>query len=217
VYAAFSKELPADAGAIKAWLPRNRRAEIKKAQRIKEDPAFGFTSDGDIDLFYDVYAGAVKRLGTPVMPRRFLHALKDRFSADAEASLVLNEGKPVAGLFSFWRGDRVMPYFIGGTAAARDIRAYDYLYYMLMKRAVERGVRIFDFGRSKVGSPHFNTKKYWGFDPQPLTYHVALVNAEETPNVNPNNPKFAAFVGLWKHLPTPVANVVGPMLARNFA
>jgi hypothetical protein len=96
------------------------------------------------------------------------------------------------------------------------MRAYDYLYYSLMRRAVLRGIRTFDFGRSKVGSTHSLTKTYWGFEPQPLLYHVALIRAKEIPNVNPNNPKFARFVELWKKLPLPVANVLGPIAARNF-
>jgi len=217
VYASFSKDLPADIGALKSWLPRNRRAEVKKALRIEASAEYLFSPQGDVDGFYAVFSGAVKRLGTPVMPRKFLYALKELFGEDAEISLVLRDGAPVAGLFSFWRGDRVLPYFIGGTKEAREIRAYDYLYFKLMQRAIERGVRRFDFGRSKVGSSHFNTKKYWGFEPAPLTYHVRLVSGRELPNLNPNNPKFSMVSRLWTFLPTPIANIAGPVLARNFA
>ena len=97
------------------------------------------------------------------------------------------------------------------------MRAYDYLYYDLMRRAVERGVRIFDFGRSKVGSSHYATKTYWGFQPSPVYSRIGLVRASRLPNVNPNNPKFAAFVSLWKRTPLVIANTIGPALARNFA
>ncbi|MEK7265136.1 MAG: peptidoglycan bridge formation protein FemAB, partial [Pseudomonadota bacterium] len=85
-----------------------------------------------------------------------------------------------------------------------------------MRRAVERGGRGFDFGRSKVGSTHFDTKKFWGFEPSPVIYHVGLVRAKAAPNVNPNNPKFARLVEIWRRLPLPVANIIGPIVARNF-
>ncbi len=216
VYASFAKEMPADPEAIRQWLPRNRRAEVKKALRIDEPNENSFRTSRRVRDFYKVYAPALRNLGTPVMPKKFLTTLKVNFGDDVDIGLVEHHGEPIAGLFSFWRKDRVMPYYIGADAKARDIRAYDYLYYTLMRRAVQRGVRIFDFGRSKVGSSHFDTKSYWGFEPTPLVYHVALVKAKELPNVNPNNPKFERFVALWKKLPLPVANLIGPIVARNF-
>ncbi|MFN0025393.1 MAG: FemAB family XrtA/PEP-CTERM system-associated protein [Parvularculaceae bacterium] len=216
LYAGFEKEMPADADKIREWLPRNRRAEVKKSLRIDETAGDNFRLDARIDAFYGVYAAALRNLGTPVMPKKFLRLLKEKFGDDADISLVERSGKTVAGLFSFWRPGRVMPYYIGGGELGRNMRAYDYLYYSLMRRAVARGVRIFDFGRSKVGSTHYDTKTYWGFAPAPLVYHIALVGAKQMPNVNPNNPKFNRFVELWKRLPLPVANALGPIVARNF-
>ncbi len=216
LYESFEKELPADADKIRDWLPRNRRAEVKKSLRIDEANEDSFRLDQSIDDFYAVYSAALRNLGTPVMPKKFLRVLKEKFGDDADIALVERNGAPAAGLFSFWRQGRVMPYYIGGSEIGRNMRAYDYLYYSLMRRAVARGVRLFDFGRSKVGSTHSQTKTYWGFEPQPLTYHVALIRAKDLPNVNPNNPKFARFVALWKKLPLPVANFVGPFAARNF-
>ncbi|MEK7265388.1 MAG: GNAT family N-acetyltransferase, partial [Pseudomonadota bacterium] len=142
VYASFAKEMPADPEAIRAWLPRNRRAEVKKALRIDEPNENSFRKTSIIGEFYNVYAPALRNLGTPVMPRKFLAALAANFGEDVDIGLVEHQGKPVAGLFSFWFRDRIMPYYIGADRKARDIRAYDYLYYTLMRRAVERGVRV---------------------------------------------------------------------------
>lgn len=216
LYESFEKELPADADKIRDWLPRNRRAEVKKSLRIDEANEDSFRLDQGVDDFYAVYSTALRNLGTPAMPKKFLRLLKEKFGDDADIALVERNGEPVAGLFSFWRQGRVMPYYIGGGEVGRNMRAYDYLYYSLMRRAVARGVRTFDFGRSKVGSTHSQTKTYWGFEPRPLVYHVALIRAKELPNVNPNNPKFARFVEIWKKLPLPVANILGPFAARNF-
>jgi FemAB-related protein (PEP-CTERM system-associated) len=215
-YESFEKEMPATADKIRDWLPRNRRAEVKKSLRIDEANEDSFRLDQTVDDFYAVYSAALRNLGTPVMPKKFIRTLKEKFGDDADIALVERNGEPVAGLFSFWRRDRVMPYYIGGGEVGRNMRAYDYLYYSLMRRAVARGIRLFDFGRSKVGSTHSQTKTYWGFEAQPLTYHVALIRAKALPNVNPNNPKFARIVELWKRLPLPVANLLGPIAARNF-
>jgi len=215
LYAAFSKELPRAADDIPLWLPKNRRAEVKKAKRLESDCRLRL--DGTPEEFHRLYAAAVRALGTPVFSVKFIRRLTDNFGRDAEIAIVERAGRPIATLLSFWRGERVMPYYIGGTPEARGLRAYDYLYYSVMRRAVERGARVFDFGRSKIGSSHYTTKTYWGFEPQPLTYHVALVCAKALPNVSPTNPKFAAFSAAWKRLPPAIADRAGPLLARHLA
>lgn len=216
IYAAFEKEMPADAEAVLKWLPRHRRAEVRKSLRIDEFGGSAFSATANVREFYEVYARALRNLGTPVMPEKFLTALKGNFGDEVEIGIIEQEGEAVAGLFSFWFRDRIMPYYVGADRKARDIGAFDYLYYKLMRRAVERSAKIFDFGRSKIGSTHFDTKKYWGFDPSPIVYYVGLVRAKTLPNVNPNNPKFARLVDIWRRLPLPVANSLGPIVARNF-
>lgn len=216
LYASFERELPTDAASLLQFLPRKRRAEVRKAIEAEERGEIRLRTDGGVGDFYRAYAESLRGLGTPVMPRKFLDALKAGFGAGAEISLVEAEGDIVAGLFTFWRRDRVMPYYVGAGPKARELRAFDALYHSLMRRAIERGVRVFDFGRSKAGSTHYETKTYWGFEPAPLSYHVGLVRAKELPNVSPNNPKFARFVSAWRRLPLPVANALGPIVARNF-
>jgi FemAB-related protein (PEP-CTERM system-associated) len=217
VYAAFEKRLPSDPAEILGGIPRTRRAEIRKALRLEADGALTIRHDGAVDEFYRIYARSLRDHGTPVMPRRFIDLLADAFAREMEISVVEHDGEPVAALASFRRGDRVMPYYVGAAPAARELRAFDFLYYSVMRRAVETGASVFDFGRSKVGGPHFQTKTYWGFEPRPLTYQVALLRAKSAPNVNPNNPKFALLSKAWRRLPPPVANAMGPVLARNFA
>ena len=37
----------------------------------------------------------------------------------------------------------------------------------------------------------------------------------QLPEVNPLNPKYRQMVAMWRRLPLPVANRLGPMLARQ--
>lgn len=217
LYASFSGELPDDADAILPRLPKNRRHEIRKAERLESDPTFRYRLDGTPSQFHRLYAASVRHLGTPVFPVKFPECLAARFGSDMEISIVELGGAPIAALLTFWRGARVMPYYIGGTRAARPARAYDYLYYQLMRRAVARGARVFDFGRSKIGSTHFDTKRYWGFEPTPVSYQVGLVRAKEIPNVSPTNPKFALVSAAWKRMPGFAAVLLGPLIARHLA
>lgn len=217
VHAAFQKELPASEDALLPSLPKNRRAQIKKATRLVSELGARLRLDGTADDFQPLYAQSLRNLGTPVPPVALFRAIMDRFRDCAEISLIEREGSPIAGLLTFWRGGVVSPYYIGGTSEARARFAYDLLYFDLMRRAIARGVRTFDFGRSKIGSTHFDTKTYWGFEPTPVVYHVAMVRAKELPNLSGANPKFALVSEAWKKLPQPVADVAGPMLARHLA
>jgi len=79
---------------------------------------------------------------------------------------------------------------------------------------VARGVRLFDYGRSKLDTGSYSFKKHWGFEPEPLHYEYYLVKAQAMPDLSPKNPKYRVFIEGWKRLPMPVATRLGPCLAR---
>jgi len=124
-------------------------------------------------------------------------------------------GQPVSGVMSFYFRDEVLPYYAGDTSAARDLAGNDFKYWELMRRACERGIRVFDYGRSKRGTGSFDFKKNWGFEPQQLHYEYRLRKGSAVPQNNPLNPKYRAMVAMWRKLPLPIANALGPMLVRN--
>ncbi len=117
-------------------------------------------------------------------------------------------------MLSFYFRDEVLPYYGGGTERAREHFANDFMYWQLMCRAAERGVGIFDFGRSKRDSGAYKFKVHWGFEPQPLHYEYFLVRATQMPNLSPNNPRYRLMIATWKRLPLGVTKVLGPPLAR---
>tara|TARA_R100000005_G_C4847650_1_gene115724 strand:- start:293 stop:568 length:276 start_codon:yes stop_codon:yes gene_type:complete len=89
------------------------------------------------------------------------------------------------------------------------------MYWELMRRSAEEGITVYDFGRSKRETGPFEFKKNWGFEPQALPYEYFLVNSAQVPDVNPSNPKYRLLVNAWQRLPLPVANLLGPPLARS--
>lgn len=168
-------------------------------------------------MFYRIYAESLRNLGTPVLPRRFYTAIADEFGDAVELSTISGPEGPVAALMTYFFKDVAMPYYGGATPAARPLHAYDLQYWRLMGRALERGCSIFDFGRSKRGTGAFDYKTYWGFEPTPLAYQFHLVRRRELPEINPLNPKYRLMVDTWKKLPLPVANTLGPFVARQIA
>ena len=76
-------------------------------------------------------------------------------------------------------------------------------------------MKTFDYGRSKKNTGPYAFKKNWGFEPQSLHYEYRLYRGGAIPQNNPANPKYRAFIGLWRRLPRSVANTLGPHIVRN--
>ncbi|MCK5750759.1 MAG: FemAB family PEP-CTERM system-associated protein [Oricola sp.] len=216
VHANFELPLVADDATALAAIPRKRRAEIRKAIEAANQGVLSVRHDGEPELFYRLYAQSLHRLGTPVFPKRFLDALLSEFPCETEISVVDHQGAPVAALLSFHFRDVILPYYVGATEAARPTRAFDYLYWSAMRRAADKGLACFNFGRSKINSGAYHYKKLWGAEPCSVTHRIKLINMAAMPNVTAHNPKFALFANLWPRLPLSVANSLGPLLAPNF-
>jgi FemAB-related protein (PEP-CTERM system-associated) len=212
LYATFLGELDADADRQLKRIPRKQRAVLRKAMNSE---ALTWTLDEDTDDLYALYAVSVRNLGTPVFPKRYFRNLKLEFGDACEVLTVRHQGRPVNSVVSFYFRDRVMPYYTGSLPEARTLGANDLMYWQVMRRAVERGCKVFDFGRSKVGTGPYHFKRNWGFEPRSVIHQFYLRDGREMPHVNPTNPKYRALIELWRRLPLPVANALGPYLVKG--
>lgn len=212
LYVTFRKEILPEVDANMLAIPRKQRAMVRKGIKA------GLRSelDDSVDRFFDLYADNVHRHGTPPFPKRYFSELKRVFGDACEVLIVVDAGgRPVSGVMSFYFRDEVLPYYAGDLFDARDLAANDFKYWELMRRACERGLRVFDYGRSKRGTGSFDFKKNWGFEPEPLHYEFKLLRRAEVPQNNPLNPKYQLFIKTWRHLPRPLANFLGARLVRH--
>lgn len=213
-YAGFARSLSVDDDAELLAIPRKQRAEVRKALASDLTVTTGTNVDERAD-HYHVYATSVRNLGTPVFTKELFTAVLDAFGEDADILTVRQAGCAVASVLClYWRG-AVMPYWGGGLAEARGLRANEMMYFALMSRARARGCTRFDFGRSKLGTGPHSYKKNWGFEPQPLVYARWLAPGEEPRDTNPTSAKYRLQVDIWKKLPLWVANRLGPPIARG--
>ena len=210
LYATFSKPIGPDDAANLAAVPRKQRAVVRKAIEGR----LAARVDRDVATLHRVYGESVRNLGTPVFSRRWFAALLAAFP-DADIVTVRDGDRPLASVLNFYWQGTVLPYYGGGTAEARACHANDFLYWEVMRHAAARGVRRFDFGRSKQGTGAFAFKKNWGFAPQPLAYRFRLRPGAAIPEHNPLNPKYRMLIAGWKRLPLPLAGLLGPRLVRG--
>ena len=214
LYVRFSKALLADVEANLLAIPRKQRAMVRKGAKL------GLKSvlDDSVERFFALYADNVHRHGTPPFSTRYFARLREVFGASCEILIVTDAaGVPVSGVLTFYFRGEVLPYYAGDTLAARQLAANDFKYWELMRTACERGAKVFDFGRSKRGTGSFDFKRNWGFEPQPLCYEYLLLRRDAIPQNNPANPKYRAFIAMWKRLPLPIANRLGPLIVRSLA
>ncbi|MEI9928158.1 MAG: FemAB family XrtA/PEP-CTERM system-associated protein [Sphingomonas sp.] len=213
-YLGFARALANDDEAELAAIPRKQRAEVRRALGFDLSVTTGCHAD-DARAHYAVYAESVRNLGTPVFPLRLFSEVLREFGKSADVLIVRHRGAPVSSVLSLYWNGTVYPYWGGGTAAARALRANDRMYFALMGHARERGCTRFDFGRSKAGTGAAAFKRNWGFEPRPLTYFERAAEGARPRDANPLNPKYRLQVALWSKLPLGIANRLGPWIARG--
>jgi FemAB-related protein (PEP-CTERM system-associated) len=212
LYVTFRKAILPEEEANMLAIPRKQRAMVRKG--IKN----GLKSeiDSHASRFFALFADNVHRHGTPAMPRRYFDELLREFGPDCEVlTVTAPDGRVLSSVLSFYFRDEVLPYYAGDDEAARDLAANDFKYWELMRRACAKGLKIFDYGRSKQGTGTYAFKKNWGFEPAPLHYEYCLYKRDTVPQNNPANAKYKLMIGAWRRLPIGVANWLGPFVVRN--
>ena len=205
-YLGFARLLAVNDDAELAAIPRKQRAEVRRALGNDLEVV-----NGDLVEHHAVYAESVRNLGTPVFPRALFRAVVAEL--DTDVLTIRHGGRAVASVLSLYLNGTVYPYWGGGTAAARALRANDRMYFALMGHARARACTRFDFGRSKAGTGAAAFKKNWGFTAEPLRYWRRSVGPARV--VNPLDPRYAALVRTWRRLPLPIANLAGPWISRG--
>lgn len=213
LYFNFRKEITRDHDENLKAIPRKSRAMVRNA--IKK----GLKSETGHHLlpeFYKILAKNYHRLGTPVFSKKFFSNFLAEFQDHSDILLVkTNEGEVAAAVLFFIFKDQMVPYYAGSDFSLRRLGPNDFMYWELMKLAVEKGCRIFDYGRSKEGTGSFSFKKHWGFKPAPLAYQYHLVSLPELPNLSPANPKYQKKIEMWRKIPHGLTKLIGPIISKD--
>ncbi len=212
LYVAFERTLPGDEDELMNSFPRDVRRMIRLG--VKHGLSSESGREELLDEFYEVYAVSLRRLGTPVFPKRLFVEFLREFPDNSDILLIRQNRKIAAAVLSFYFRDTVMPYYAGAYEEFYRAGVNNFLYWELMRRSQQRGFTRFDFGRSKLGTGACEFKRGWRMIERPLPYQVFPVRAQEPPNLNPTNPKFKLMIEAWKHLPLGVTKMLGPKIVK---
>ncbi len=210
-YDTFRKFLPENPEDVLPSLPKKTRAAARKGL---ESLTVDIRPDL-LDSVYELYSFTMRRLGSPNFKRRLFHELQDGYGEDCACLVVKDGDKPVAGVVSYIFRDEIVPYFSGSLPEGMSKNANNVMYLKLMEYAIERGLRRFDFNRTRRDNygPHA-FKRYHGFEPSPLHYQISLNKAKELPNLSPSNRKFVLAGRVWSKLPLWLTRSAGGRITK---
>lgn len=213
-HSTFGCEIAEDSDKILASIKKKQRAVIRHSLKNELNCSIS-TNRTDFHDFYQLLSISYRNLGTPIFTKRYFDNILTVFSDDSDLVIVRDrDNQPSSAVLNFYFNEQVLPYYGGGNDSARGLKSADLMYYQVMCHAQEKGKKWFDFGRSKNNSGPYKYKKNWGMEPKPLYYYYHLVNANELPNLSPNNPKYKFFISMWQKLPLKVSQLIGPNLSK---
>jgi FemAB-related protein (PEP-CTERM system-associated) len=191
-------------------LPSSVRNQVRKPQKAGVEMRFGADQ---IIPFFHVFARNMRDLGTPTHTVALFEAIARTFPQDVIFGCGYVDGVAVAGGCAIVWGSEIE--MVWGSTLREYNRSHApnmLLYWSFMELACQRGLRVFNFGRCTAGSSTHRFKRQWGARDEPLYWygpHVAQLADEGAAE------KWGPRV--WRHLPLPVANRIGPLVRRGIS
>ena len=202
--------LPDDPEDLWSSFKSKVRSQIRRPMKEGLEARIGADQ---LEPFYEVFARNMRDLGTPVLPRSLFEAMARMFPDQAVFAAVYHQGHPVAGGAGFVFGDE---FEITWASSLREFNRQApnmLLYWSLMEEMTRRGVGTFNFGRCTPGEGTHRFKLQWGGHDERLPW-LTWPAGEEEDTGGPGRLSELASSG-WQRLPVPVANLLGPKVARQ--
>jgi FemAB-related protein (PEP-CTERM system-associated) len=205
-------DLPGTPEKLLAQLDGKVRNQVRKGEKNGLSVSWG---GGELlPSFYGVFSHNMRDLGTPVYGKRLFRAILNQFPQRAEICVVRAGDQPVAAAFV------LHGWGVSEVPSASSLRRYNHtcanmlMYWHLLRRAIERGQDVFDFGRSSKDSNTHRFKKQWGAAPAPADwqYHIRAGNLDDMRN---DNPRFQHLIRMWQFLPVRLTRWLGPAIVRG--
>jgi predicted N-acyltransferase len=183
-------------GVSKTQARNIRRAE-KRRLRVEETRA--------LEGFYLPWSTRIRELGSPALPRAYFEQLVRAFGDDVVLFSVRHDSTPIGGAFLVRRDDTAFLLNTGCPVSWLKQFAGWLLFDHVLRWAIDQGLRYGDLGRSQPGGGTEHFKRQFGAASLPL-YSYGL------DRLAIDGPVGRAATSLWKWLPTPVANAIGPAI-----
>jgi FemAB-related protein (PEP-CTERM system-associated) len=206
-------DLPGSSDELWKSFPSKLRSQIKVPQKAGMIARVGRVEE--LESFYDVFSENMRHLGTPVYPKIFFRDILEEFPTNTWICSVYLGGMPVASGFLAGFKDKLEIPWASSLRKHNHLSPNMLLYWSCLKFACEKGFSVFDFGRSTVEESTYKFKKQWGAEPTPMIWSYWIQDGGKIPDLTPRNRKYQLAIGIWKKLPIPMTQMLGPRIIRN--
>jgi FemAB-related protein (PEP-CTERM system-associated) len=215
-YATYLLDLPSDPQDLMSAYSSDHRNHIRKSQRKGFAIKFGHLAL--LDDAYQALARSMHELGSPYHKKAYLRTMAEALGDRLEFAVLYGPHGELAGAGVFiLQNDTATNLHANILRRFRPEYAGEYLYWSVLERYGCQGCRIFDLGRSLIGSGNESFKMKWRPRKVPLAYWYALSPGSPLPGLNQQNPKFQLAIRVWKQLPSFAVRWLGPMLIKGLA
>ena len=218
IYATYLADLAPNPESLLNTYGSDHRNHIRKS--LKKGFSIRY---GRLELLDDAYEGLARsmhELGSPYHNKAYLRAMAESLGDTVEFAVLYGPNKDLAGAGVFISQGHVVSN-LHANVLRRFRRDYagEYLYWSVITRYCQKGFRIFDMGRSLLGSGNEIFKSKWKPRKQLLAYWYSFRGdiSAQLPELNQKNPKFRAAIWVWKHLPAIIVRTLGPPLIKGLA
>jgi FemAB-related protein (PEP-CTERM system-associated) len=191
------------------------RNQIRKA--FKSGLSVSWCGADGLDGFYEVFAANMRDLGSPVHSRKFFRAILREFPESSKILLVKKDQDVIGGGLCLCFKDSLLVPWASSRRASFTLGPNNLLYWEAIRWGCSNGYKLFDFGRSSLGSGPYHFKKQWGAKEEPLYWQTLVRNGQTAVNLRPDDPKYQWLVQSWRRLPVALSKFIGPLLRKRLS
>lgn len=211
----FLNEIPSDLDQLKSSLRKKTRWRVNQATKNGITAALGLEN---LDQYYPTYARAMQELGTPTLGLDFFKSAATHLPNETNLITLYYGDKIVGGGFLAPFKNTVYCSWSGLLHEHYDLHISYRTAWEAIKYAHEHGYQWVDLGRCKKNSGGHEFKQQFNGQVQQLYQQIYLNGIERVPTVGVAKAadwKFRFFIRIWRILPLPIANALGPILRRQ--
>jgi len=206
--------LPSTSDELFSGFKSKLRSQIRKAEKNELTYELGINQQF-IDEFYVVFSENMLRLGSPVHSKKWIVSIIKQYKQECIIAIVKLNDVPVGGGIVLFSNHKACIPWASTRADYNRLSPNMMLYWALLKFVTDKGCTEFDFGRSTFDEGTFRFKQQWGAKPTLLEWRVDNVRSDSQTDIVQSTRSIKSLVeSIWKKLPLPLANIIGPKLRR---
>jgi lipid II:glycine glycyltransferase (peptidoglycan interpeptide bridge formation enzyme) len=158
----------------------------------------------------------MRDLGTPTHGIQFFENCLNEFPNHTKILTIKYKDILIGCQLLFFYKDTIIAAWGSSLDKYKNYNPDQFTIWEVIKYGCGKEYKYFDFGRSLKNTGAYRYKERWGGHSKQLYYQYYLNNNKKMPDFSQTNPKRQKFANIWKKIPLPIVNTIGPKIRRNF-